>query len=403
MKKLLEKLPTPFFLLDKGFLRVEIRKIKDAFELNWNNYEIGYSVKTNSFPPLAEYLKDLDVAAEVVSFDEYQMVKSLGYSSLKLICNGPIKPKEWLDEIFDKGHIINIDSLFEVDYLMSLAKANPSKEYRIGIRVNLNIEAVFSDEMNTCDGGSRFGFSYERGDLNDVLLQLGEYSNILIVGLHFHINSNSRTLNIYKWLALKFVEISISLNLRDLNYVDFGGGFFGGVPNKPIWSDYISAISGVLEEGGFTPATLRIIIEPGVSLLAGSLKYYTRICDIRENMYQTTAILDGSRIHIDPFFHKQKNQFFYTIFSPKVLKSKSYSKVCLTGYTCLEKDRFFVEEGTVSVGDYIIFEKVGAYTMTLSPLFISYFPAVYTISAEGEIICLREKWTYKEFMQLSRI
>ena len=50
-------------------------------------------------------------------------------------------------------------------------------------------------------------------------------------------------------------------------------------------------------------------------------------------------------------------------------------------------------------GDIIIFEKVGSYTITLSPLFIEYFPTIYVKKKDNEIICVREKWSIEEFLQ----
>ena len=56
----------------------------------------------------------------------------------------------------------------------------------------------------------------------------------------------------------------------------------------------------------------------------------------------------------------------------------------------------------LQVGDIVRFDKVGAYTLTFSPLFISWFPTVYSIN-EGKIKVVRDKWTTEEFLQKSKI
>ena len=43
-------------------------------------------------------------------------------------------------------------------------------------------------------------------------------------------------------------------------------------------------------------------------------------------------------------------------------------------------------------GDRIVYENVGGYTMSLNPLFIQYFPAVY-IKRNDSLIQVRRKWT----------
>lgn len=403
MDKRLLSIPTPFFLMDQEAISKEVDNIKKAFEKHWSNYEIGYSVKTNSFPPLAKYLQEQGVSAEVVSFDEYQLVKSIGFENNSIICNGPIKESQWLTKILENKIKFNIDSNYEVDFILEQINNSSTEAVECGIRVNLDIESVFLDEINTDNFGSRFGFSYENGSLELVIQKLRSVGNIKIVGLHFHVNSNTRSLAIYSWLTHKFIEITRKYNLKDIQYFDIGGGFYGGVPSKPQWGDYISTIGNILSQNKFNSKRLKLIIEPGVSLLASSMKYYTKVKDIRRNSRVDIGLLDGSRIHIDPFFHKTRNQYFYSVIKTEQ-SDRGLINVQLTGYTCLEKDRFFIDsKNFISKGDIIEFCKVGAYTLTLSPLFISYFPAVYSFNEENKLECLRAKWTYKEFLQKSKI
>lgn len=80
-------------------------------------------------------------------------------------------------------------------------------------------------------------------------------------------------------------------------------------------------------------------------------------------------------------------------------------KQIVVGFTCLEYDNIMVLENhqEVFVGDRFRFDKLGAYTLTLSPLFISYFPAVYVLNEDETVLCVRERWTAKEFVQASLI
>lgn len=80
-------------------------------------------------------------------------------------------------------------------------------------------------------------------------------------------------------------------------------------------------------------------------------------------------------------------------------------KQIVVGFTCLEYDNIMVLENhqEVFVGDRFRFDKLGAYTLTLSPLFISYFPAVYVLNEDETVLCVRERWTAKKFVQASLI
>ena len=57
-----------------------------------------------------------------------------------------------------------------------------------------------------------------------------------------------------------------------------------------------------------------------------------------------------------------------------------------------------LDENEIEPGDKIIFKNVGSYTMTLSPLFIEYFPKVIAKKA-NEYFVIREEWTYEELLQ----
>ena len=69
----------------------------------------------------------------------------------------------------------------------------------------------------------------------------------------------------------------------------------------------------------------------------------------------------------------------------------------------MEHDRLFTAENESGLlpGDQIIYDKVGAYTMCLTPLFIKYFPDVY-VERNGRFRKVREAWTPEEFMMKSQ-
>lgn len=396
------KLPTPFFYLNQGILSADVADLLAAVDLYWKNTMIAYSVKTNSFPSLLQILRKKGIAMEVVSVDEFSLVRSCGFSSQEIVCNGPLKRKEWIDEILSEDIILNIDSKNELNLINQYATENPEKEISVGVRVNFDIESVFPGESNGDENGIRFGFSYENGELAEAFRVLHACRNVGITGLHLHVSTKSRSLAIYQYLTELFASIVRKYDLNQVRYFDIGGGFFGGIQNPLNWNTYLQTISSTLLENGFTPEKLKLIIEPGVSLIAGAFSYYTRVADTKKTNRANFVTLDGSRIHIDPFFHKSK--YFYSLLSDANEQNDGIPQV-LAGFTCLEYDRFFEirTNPSLKTGDLFIFDKVGAYTMTLSPLFISYFPPVYTMNLYGEIEVLREKWSAEEFIQKTKL
>lgn len=173
----------------------------------------------------------------------------------------------------------------------------------------------------------------------------------------------------------------------------------GGIPDKPQWNDYLSTIAEELNAGSFSHDNLTLILEPGVSLLAGSFSYYTSVVDVKNTNRSRFVVTDGSRIHIDPFFHKT-GYYYHHVKSDETIARKRVRQI-VVGFTCLEYDNIMVMEDCeeVAVNDILCFDKLGAYTISLSPLFISFFPAVYVKEAEGKLRCVRKRWTASDFLQ----
>lgn len=395
--------PTPFFLWDKDHLHRQVELIRSAFATHWDNYRIAYSVKTNPLPALCKFLSDNRVDAEVVSYDEYLLAKEVGYQGMHIVCNGPIKSEEWICEILRSEAVLNIDSKSEVAILCRYATTHPDTIISVGIRVNNNIEDLFPHASTASELGGRFGFSEETGELEDAINALRQHANIQIVGLHLHTSTNLRSVEVYRHLVDRFHQIAMRYTLQHLNYIDIGGGFFGEVKGKPGWDDYAEGISKQLTHYGYD-AHLQLIIEPGVSLLAGCFSYYTTVRDVKQTKNAHFVVVDGSRTHIDPLFHKKKNAYFCELLPQENHRPISAQPQTLCGSTCLEQDIFFTWEQMprIEIGDRMRFDKVGAYTLAFSPLFINWFPTVYAVE-NGVLSVAREKWTTTEIVQKSHI
>jgi len=393
---------TPYYALDEEELQRNICNLKSALNNFWNNYIIGYSLKTNSLPWLVNYFRDNDFFAEVVSDDEYALAKGLGYEISKIIYNGPLKSKGTFLEAVTNNCIVNVDNYREIDWLRDLDKnlsiCNSSLQYDIGVRINFDLESQCPGETVSGNNGSRFGFCYENGELEKVINIINSFKNIKLSGVHIHYSTKTRSLNVYKAISGAICSIKKHYGLN-LKYIDIGGGFFGGLYDKPQFNDYFKVISDELRKEFDKDKTI-LIVEPGTSLVSSPFKFYTTVVDVKQTITNTFIVTDGSRINVDPLMTKSK--YFYSIESKRD-KPVVQSQV-ISGFTCMENDRLFVLENhpLLSVGDKIIYEKVGAYTMCLSPLFIKYFPPVY-LKRDNKMYLIKDKWSYMEYIQKSKI
>lgn len=388
---------TPYFLIDENELSNNVNNLEKALNRYWDNYIIGYSFKTNSLPWLVDYFKKIGFYAEVVSDDEYQLAHVIGYDRQKIVYNGPAKSKETFLEAIKNGCIVNIDSQRELHWLKDLE--NPTEqEYEVGIRVNFDLERYCPNESAMGAEGGRFGFCYENGELQKAIEFIASLSHVTLTGIHLHCSTKTRSLNIYRAISIVACEIKQRFGLV-LKYVDIGGGFFGGLKGKPEFEDYLAVISKELNNQ-FSKNKTVLIVEPGTSLVSSPLSLITSVIDVKSTCRNNFVVTDGSRNDIDPL--RRKTGYFYNIDSKTKKDEEILKTQVISGFTCMEDDRIFILENhrQLSLGDVITYEKVGAYTMSLSPLFIKYFPAVY-VKKEDKINLIREKWTAGDYVNKS--
>lgn len=383
----MNSLKTPYFVINKDFLDEELHKLKKALQRSWGNYIVGYSYKTNAFPWVIKYFRDNGCYAEVVSDDEYELAKSVGAD--KLIYNGIAKSKETFLEAVRNHSIVNIDAEYEINWLAELEPNN----YEVGIRVNFDLESKCPGQTQCGEDGERFGFCYENGELKKAIDKIEE-KGVKVVGLHLHKSSKTRMPDIYRAIAETAVEISEKYGLK-LKYVDIGGGFFGGLSSKPQFPEYFDMVAEILKQH-FNSEETALIVEPGMALIGAAVDYHSTVVDVKQTTRNTFIVTDGSRTQIDPLM--TKSSYFKEIIRIGSESRQVFERQIVSGFTCMEHDRLFEVSNELEIlpNDQIVYHKVGAYTMCLSPLFIKWFPAVYVKDGK-DIIRARDRWTAAEY------
>lgn len=405
------EIQTPCYIIHREELNRGIEELKQALAQYWPRAIVGYSFKTNALPWAMLQMKQAGFYAEVVSEDEYDLAAKLGFEHV--IYNGPVKGRRSFDDALRRGYIVNLDAKRELDWL----EAYSGTDITVGLRVNFDVESECPGETSGGQEGSRFGFSYETGEFAEALERL-KRMNIRLAGLHMHCGSRTRSINIYRALARKACELKKEFDLNP-GYIDLGGGYFGGMPNKPHFADYVKAIREELSPA-YSPEDTTLIMEPGTSIITPPIEYVVSVVDVKKTYAGQFAVTDGSRIDVDPLH--RKSSYFYEV-QPERTSSpgqspaasseqeqtapqerKTIAKQTVCGFTCMEDDRLFdmIDQPELRVGDRIAFKKSGGYTMCLTPLFIRYFPRVYVEEA-GTYRIVRDAWGPDEYMSGSHL
>lgn len=384
------ELRTPCYIIHERQLTSNLLDFQEAIGQVYGRGIVGYSFKTNSTPCILKCVKRCGCYAEVVSDMEYSLAEKMGFSYENIIYNGPIKSERTFFSAYANNAIINVDSTKELEWLK---QAVGSKSPRgIGLRVNFDLDKELPGSTITGAEGGRFGFSVETGELHRVIEFCQDDLGVPVIGLHMHISTKVKSVEVYR----KLTDIAGRIAKREqlqLKYIDIGGGFFGGGDHGEAYREYVFAIREGLMAHGIDNATL--IVEPGASVVATAVDYLTKVVSKKDTSHGRFVIMDGSRLHIDPFMHRTKQTYSLYVDSEECFDSQ-----VLCGYTCMENDRLMKLEGEreLQIGDKVLFHTVGSYTMCFNSNFIEGMPYIY-MERDGMYCMVRDKWQIDECLQ----
>lgn len=394
------KLGTPLFVIYSDRFLENILQMQSAFCNRYSPTILAYSFKTNYVPYLCNLARQLGAYAEVVSGLEYDLALRVGYSPDKVIYNGPVKERESLQRALNSGSLVNVHSMYEIDAIMECAKEVETCEARVGIRVNTDLRRP--DGSSPRPGSraySRFGFTVADGSLEAAVRELQKEPRIKVVGLHGHSSTTTRDTDTYARITDTLCGLGVDLIGDQLEFIDVGGGFYGKLPPElafpgaPTLDDYAETICKVMTQH-FPNGGPDLIIEPGTAVCADCMTYFSRVLDVYSIDGRILVLVDGSAIQAKPTFHT-KNLPINILKQDKA--SRDAGIYSIVGFTCMENDFIARDvDGDIPMpGDVIAIDNCGAYTIVMSPQFISGRPPIVAIE-QGKAILIRRRDTFDD-------
>lgn len=387
-----------FYLFDMEKLSTNYLKMFSAFSSRYSKFILGYSYKTNYLPILLKEISRFGGYAEVVSRIEYDLALKIGMNPKNIIFNGPLKSSEDIALALKEGSIINLDSFSEVEFVKEYTQKNKNNHYKVGLRVNFDISIEGKSPLQGGFKQSRFGFCVENGNLEKALNDLKRIENLDVVGLHGHFSTQLRSLEVYEKITQKLCDLSKIYISDTIEYLDIGGGFYGNVPetmkinNVPSYDDYAMAICSIMnkEKQHFKNEPF-LIIEPGLSLVVDTFKFFCKVVDVKKNGNEYFVLVNGSVHNIKPSISKKNTSMELVKTNVAGYQTDRFNVV---GYTCMEKDYLMIDHvGEIpKVGDFLVFQNMGAYTIVLNPPFIKERPPIIAkIGNEYKAVRKREE------------
>ena len=387
---------SPYYIFDREAFIRNFKEIRTAFTQRYPFVTIGYSYKTNYIPYLCQLVQNLGGYAEVVSRLELDLALKIGCPPEEIIYNGPIKGAADIAFALTSGVTVNIDTIRELEFVMNLARQQPEKTFRIGLRINISlVDSQGKSHLQNDFPSGRFGFSDNA--LKAAVRLLRDFPNVQVSSLHGHTSSSNRSLWGYRTIATKLAEVGERYFPQSIEFLNVGGGFYGrpapsmGLTDTPTFDDYAETICDVLAQYPWIKEQRpRLVIEPGMAVAADTLSFITQVFEVKRIDNQRLAVVDGSIFNVKPTLHQRNHPY-------SIIKKESGAgpKVFyhIVGATCMEKDRLLQEIESVEIEreDFIRIENVGAYTVVMTPPFINLAPPIVVRGPKGYMAIRRRQ------------
>ncbi len=390
--RLSERFGCPLYVFNESGFIENAAHLERAMKALYGKYRIAYSYKTNYTPYICKTAKNLGALAEVVSGMEYELAKRIGYEDSEIIFNGPDKGTEGRDA-FLHGCRIHADSLDELRMYCDAARSEPNKQYKIGLRINIDVGQGFL---------SRFGM--DERDAETAFQIVSGVPNLIINGLHCHI-SRCRGIDAWKQRTEIMLRLADRLFEETPEYIDLGSGMYGSMDpafaaqfgEVPSYEEYATVTAGLMAEHYSGEQGPVLITEPGTTLVSRFVDCITRVEYIKQICGHDFAILNAG-IHTlgETCTLKQLPVRVFPVGNART----AYSGIDLTGYTCLEQDVLYRGfSGELAVGDYVVFGNVGGYSNVLKPPFIRPNCAMAALRPDGEAVLIKRAESYDDLLR----
>lgn len=415
-----------FYNFDEGQLRHNCDEALRAFRTVYPRTQVAYSYKANHLPAVCRTVTDAGLFADVASELDLWLARRLGVPGERTVYTGTTRSADSLTAALATGCRVNLDSLREVRLLLEARDRLPPGVHPIGLRCALSYEEVPVQRLGMDPTGEEFAAAVEA---------IRASTTLRLAGLHGHTPGPS--VAAFAARASQLIAIANRWIPDDLDYLDVGGGFYGGVPAwspevdgpPPRFADYAEAIHEPLLAafGRGTDGPL-VIVEPGTSLVANAFTYVTRVLAVKRVGRRRVVMVDGSLLDTSPNSRRVD-------FPVSMLRSVGNSldeagrtggsgrtgeavRTCrgavptgdadprheslaaegfdVAGSTLIEAEYMALDvAGPVSEGDFLVFANVGAYSISMGTEFLR--PRVAVVqNREGDWRAVRQAGTPRE-------
>ena len=391
VQELGQTIQTPYYLYSENIIT---RNLNDYINpLEDVNSLVCYSVKANSNLSILSLFAKKGLGFDIVSGGELQRVMKAGGDMSKVVFSGVGKTDEEIEFALKQNiYCFNVESQGELNRIQTIASSLDVRA-NISLRVNPEIDAKTHPYITTGLSENKFGISQ-----NDVLNSfkiISNFDSLNICGIDYHIGSQIIDLEPFTDSAKKVLSIINELKKQNifLSHVDLGGGLGISYNNESPVSrgDYVQSVVDI-----FKDTNLKIIFEPGRSIIGDSGILVTKVIETKNNKLGKNFIIVDAGMNdlIRPPLYNA-----YHKISSVTKHSTTKDVFDVVGPVCETAD-FFGKDRHLSanIGDLIVIEDTGAYGFVLSSNYNSRPRVAEYLISKNNVACIRRRETFSDII-----
>ncbi|MDB5164407.1 MAG: hypothetical protein JWL89_33 [Candidatus Saccharibacteria bacterium] len=354
---------TPFFFTSRDILK----RNYELFTSLFNNAEIYYALKANSDPKVLTYLDSLGCGFEAASAYEVQILLDLGVNPSHIVYGTSIKPAEHIRHSFHAGvKRFAADSREELE---KIAKSAPGAK--------VYVRTIVDDTGSVFMMSDRFGTP--AGTVKELILYARELG-LKTYGISFYVGSQAANAQMWAKGVKTVAPIIEELHKEGvvLEALNIGGGFPVHYDNHQDAPELHEIVVGVHNAMHALPYMPKIIMEPGRAMVATSTVLVAEIVARNDRFKKPWLVLDAGIYNAlyEAMIHQGSTRYPVRPLIPPTEPTETLA-FTLAGPTGDSLDviaRDVDLPAYLGVGDRLLFEHTGAYSISMASPFNG-FPA----------------------------
>ena len=375
---------TPALIIDEAALRNRARRYQDGLRSRWPNSDVIWASKSLPLTSVFRIIGEEGLGVDVAGGGELVMALAAGVNPSKILMHGNAKTDDEIQMAVNAGvGTIVIDNFDDIDRLERIVKG----EQAVLVRIIPGVLPETHAANATGQDDSKFGLSLS--DAKIAIARLKASSKLRLDGLHLHLGSQIMATE-------PFVEsIQAIAALGEFAVYDLGGGLgvrYTYKDNPPTVEEYLDALINTARK--YLPATAKILIEPGRSMVADSAVTLYQVVTIKRSLRTFVAIDGGMADNLEVSLYGQR---FEATVANRVGGGDLYS---LVGRHCESGDILIdgVKLQDPKVGDIIAVPVTGAYCLTMANNYNGARRPVVVMCRDGAARAVVRRETYDDLL-----